>query len=204
MPRQSGLTPRDQRFLEQYLIDLNGTRAYRRAFPGCTYHTARNEAAKLLAKPCIVDEVAAARRDSERRTRVTADRALRAAGRMAFADPLELVNPDGSARPLWTIPEELRAAIVGVEVVERVIPGRDDVPPTVERKFKYKLADKGAALDKVFRYLGLAKELPPLDTLLASLPADLASAVRFALASPVPPGRGPADGDGDGRAPGRG
>ncbi len=48
------LTPKQQRFVDEYLVDLNGRRAYQAAFPGCKSElAARVEASKLLTNPNI-------------------------------------------------------------------------------------------------------------------------------------------------------
>lgn len=51
------LTPTEDRFVTEYLIDLNGTQAYMRASPGVKEPTARVQASRLLAKPNILGAV---------------------------------------------------------------------------------------------------------------------------------------------------
>jgi phage terminase small subunit len=198
VPRSEGLTPEQQRFVDEYLIDLNGTQAYRRAYPGVAYTTARTESSRLLANPNIRREVEAAKAARSERTQITADRVLEAVALVAFADPLDLTDADGRPRPLRQIPPELRAAIAGVKVrretVRRVTLG-DDSTETKSEVVEYKLNDRLGALEKLFRHLGLSQEIPPLDALLAALPEDLRPAVRAALGAAVsggddPPGAG--------------
>lgn len=58
MPRSASLSAREERFVWEYLVEPNATRAYLRAFATRghtpTYQTARANGAKLLAKarPC--------------------------------------------------------------------------------------------------------------------------------------------------------
>ena len=53
------LTPKQQRFVEEYLVDSNGTQAAIRA--GYSPKTANEQACDLLAKPSIAEAVAAGR-----------------------------------------------------------------------------------------------------------------------------------------------
>jgi hypothetical protein len=49
----------------------------------------------------------------------------------------------------------------------------------------YRLADKVAALERLSEFLGLEESIPPLDRVLAVLPADLADAIRGELDTAV-------------------
>jgi hypothetical protein len=69
------LTPRQQRFVEEYLIDLNATQAAIRA--GYSPRTARQTSAEIMAKPATQDAVAAAQRARSERTEITQDWVLR-------------------------------------------------------------------------------------------------------------------------------
>ena len=51
------LPPRYQIFCLEYVEHFNQTKAYQVAFPNCTYHTARVEACKVMAKPEIKNEI---------------------------------------------------------------------------------------------------------------------------------------------------
>jgi phage terminase small subunit len=68
------LTPRQSRFVEEYLIDLNGAAAARRA--GYSPHTANEQAARLLADVRVRRAVLSAQRTRSERTGITADDVL--------------------------------------------------------------------------------------------------------------------------------
>ncbi len=180
-------------FAGEYLVDLNGTRAYRVAFPAASYQSARVGAAKLLSKPNIAAEIAAARRAQQRRTRITADKALRELARVGFADILDLFADDGRLRPARQIPIETRRAIRAVKVTrERTTRrvtrnGKTRTTVTVhECVIEYKFASKLDALGKLAHYLGLSASIPPLDALLLALPPALADQIRLALTANLP------------------
>jgi len=186
------LTPSEQRFVDEYLIDQNATRAYRAAFPESTYHTARTEGSRLLAKPNIRREVKAGRDAVQKRSQVSADAVVREARRLAFADPLYLFEDDGETpRNIRSIPLETRRAIAAVKVrrerTERTTAGETTTRTTYD-VIEYKLWPKTAGLDKLFAHLGLTQSITPLEALLAALPEELAAEVREALAGSLPGG----------------
>ena len=85
-----GLTPRQGRFVVEYLVDLNTTRAAERA--GYSRHTAEKGAWKLLKNALVADEIARAIAAREARTAVTADVVLARLWAIATADAGELVQ----------------------------------------------------------------------------------------------------------------
>lgn len=85
-----GLEPRQQRFVDEYLIDLNATQAAIRA--GYSEKTARYIGHENLTKPHIQAAVSKAQQERAERTGITADRALREAWNVAIADARELVQ----------------------------------------------------------------------------------------------------------------
>lgn len=68
------LTPKQQRFVEEYLVDLNATQAAIRA--GYSARTANEQAARLLAKASISEAIAAAKAERSARVAVSADYVL--------------------------------------------------------------------------------------------------------------------------------
>src|SRR2546428_632551 len=80
--KRSAASPRQARFVEEYLKDLNGTQAAIRA--GYSAKTANEQAAQNLAKLSIQQAVAAAMAARSARTRVSQDRVLNELARMAF------------------------------------------------------------------------------------------------------------------------
>lgn len=74
MPETSlSLTPRQARFVAEYLVDLNATAAYKRAGYRGTGRTAENNASRLLGVAGVQEAIAAARQEQQQRTGLTAD-----------------------------------------------------------------------------------------------------------------------------------
>ena len=84
------LEPRQQRFVQEYLVDLNGTKAAIRA--GYSPRTATVQAYDLLTRPHIQAAVQAAQQQQQDRLQVDADRVVQEAWLIATADPRELVE----------------------------------------------------------------------------------------------------------------
>ena len=80
MPR---LTPKQARFVEEYLFDLNAAQAAIRA--GYRADNARSIGFENLTKPDIREAIEAAKRERSARTGVTADRVVQEIARVAFS-----------------------------------------------------------------------------------------------------------------------
>ena len=94
------LTPKQQRFVAEYLVDLNGTQAAIRA--GYSAKTAEQMAYQLLQKTSVKKAVSAGRKDQQDRTDITADRVLREAWNILTADARDLVHVKvGCCRHCW-------------------------------------------------------------------------------------------------------
>ena len=68
------LTPKQQRFVDEYLVDLNATQAAIRA--GYSEKTARTQAAHLLAKDNIQSAISTRQQDRAERTELTQDEVI--------------------------------------------------------------------------------------------------------------------------------
>jgi hypothetical protein len=69
------MTPRQRRFIDEYLLDLNASRAAIRA--GYSARTANEQAARLLAKASIAAAIQAAQQARSERLQITQDDVLR-------------------------------------------------------------------------------------------------------------------------------
>jgi hypothetical protein len=97
---QLGLTEKQQRFVAEYLVDLNATQAAIRA--GYSADTAGSIGHENLQKPEIVLAIAEARKAQQERTQITADRVVMELGLIAFADARELAEvKTGCCRHCW-------------------------------------------------------------------------------------------------------
>lgn len=151
------LTPKEQRFVEEYLLDLNGAQAAIRA--GYSAKGANSKAAQLLAKVSIAEAVAIAQTARSTRTQITADRVLQELARLGFSDARKLFRPDGSLKPAAEWDDETAAAVAGIDVVEMAggakIGGAEGIQHVPMYTKKLKLWDKNSALEKIAKHLGM-------------------------------------------------
>ena len=136
------MTAKQQRFCEEYLIDLNATRAAIRA--GYSPKSAKTNGPRLLENAGIRARVEAMMARLSRRTGVSAERVVRELARVAFAS-----MPDGvdkrtaTHRPDAT--EDDRAAIASVRVKNGDM--------FTEREVR--MCDKVRALELLGKHLGM-------------------------------------------------
>ncbi len=84
------MTPRQRRFVEEYLVDLNATQAAKRA--GYSPRSARQTGSELLRNPAVAAAIEKAQAKRAQRTRVSADRVVTELAKVAFGDPRRLVS----------------------------------------------------------------------------------------------------------------
>lgn len=78
------LTPKQRRFIDEYLIDLNATQAAIRA--GYSQKTADRIGPELLGKTCVQAAIQGAMSKRQKRTGITQDKVLEEIGKVAFHD----------------------------------------------------------------------------------------------------------------------
>jgi phage terminase small subunit len=84
------VSPKQQRFIDEYLVDLNATQAAIRA--GYSPRTAEKIGSENIRKPEIAAAIGAAQAERAQRTAITADRVLAETWALLTADPRELVE----------------------------------------------------------------------------------------------------------------
>lgn len=105
------LTPKQQRFVDEYLIDLNATQAAIRA--GYSAKTAQQTGSENLLKPVIADAVAKAQAERSERTEISQDYVIKtivetiercSQAKQVYDKSGELVmteTPDGELAPAY-------------------------------------------------------------------------------------------------------
>lgn len=149
------MTPKQARFVAEYLIDLNATQAAIRA--GYSPRTASEQGTRLLGKAQIAKAVADAQAKRLARLDLTADRVLQEIARIAFSDIRTWFTAEGKLRPIHELPTDVAAALGSVEV-RRERTRRDGEAVTEEDVVKLKAWDKPRALDMLAKHFGLVRE----------------------------------------------
>jgi phage terminase small subunit len=164
----AGLSPKRQRFVDEYLIDSNGTQAAIRA--GYSPKTANEQAARMLAEVSIQAAVTAGRAAIAERNAVSQDRIRQELAKVAFGDPAQLYDPDGNLRSIHEMTPEVRASLSGVETATERNGKGESAAVTHVRKVKR--WDKVRALELLGKDLGMFG-----DALIAQQLAELEKAV---------------------------
>lgn len=111
----ANLTPKQQRFVEEYLIDLNATQAAIRA--GYSEKTANEIGAENLAKPSIAKAIQDALKERSERVQIDADYVLKRLVEIDQMDVLDIMDDDGNVKPLRDWPKIWRQYISNIETI---------------------------------------------------------------------------------------
>lgn len=142
------LTPKQQRFVEEYLVDLNATQAAIRA--GYSSRSANRIATENLSKPVIREAIQRAKAERSQRTQITADRVLEEYARLAFSDPRDLFDDDGNLSQIKDLKEPIAAAIASMEVFTKI-----DETGKIANTTRVRLWNKNKSLSDLAKHLGL-------------------------------------------------
>lgn len=144
------LTPRQQLFVAEYLIDLNATQAAIRA--GYSKRTARSIGQENLTKPAVSAAVAAGQAKRFTSMELTAERVLEEYRRLAFVDARSFWDADGNVKPIKDWTPEQGSALAGFEALIKNAKAGDGITDTIH---KFKLWDKTRALEALAKHFGL-------------------------------------------------
>lgn len=158
------LTPKQAKFVEEYLIDLNATQAAIRA--GYSEKTAYSVGNENLSKPEIATALAEAMAERSKRTEITADMVLRELAKIGFADIRKAVvwranvtgmvqDDDGTER--LAVTNEVQV-IDSDRLDDETAAAVAEISQTAQGGLKIKFHDKKAALDSIGRHLGMFKD----------------------------------------------
>lgn len=141
------LTPKQARFVDEYMIDLNATQAAIRA--GYSAKSAKVTASRMLTNANVQAEIASRQSRLSNRASVTAERVIQEFARIAFTDRRSIVQWGAAGGVTFTPSSELtddQAACV--EEVSQTI---TDAGGTL----RVRMASKIDALDRLGKHLGL-------------------------------------------------
>ena len=150
--------PRHERFCQEYLIDLNATKAYQRVYKGVSANVAGAAAARLLGDVRVSARVAELQQDRAIRTGITADSVLEELAVLKNSNVRHfIVGEDGEIALAPGVPESAWRAVSGLKVKRRVIPQKQG-EAIHEIETDLKLWDKPKTLQLAGQHLGLYKE----------------------------------------------
>lgn len=152
------LTNKQQRFIDEYLIDLNATQAAIRA--GYSKKYARSAGAETYAKPDVKAAIAVKQEKLQNKTAITQEKILTELAKIGFANITDYLEyktalrvvgykDDGEPEYDWAMLVNAKdSTLVDGSPVQEVSISKDGT-------FKFKLYNKMEALEKLGRHLGL-------------------------------------------------
>lgn len=140
------MTEKQKRFADEYLIDLNATRAYRAAYPAVKRdEAAAVNASKMLRNTKVVDYISERMEERQKRTEITQDRVLQELAAIAFVDVTEIVSIKQNTvfiKNTDALTDAQKKAIAGIKTAK-------------DGSVEVKMNDKRAALELLGRHLGM-------------------------------------------------
>lgn len=140
------LTNKQQRFIEEYLIDLNATQAAIRA--GYSVKTAKDMGCENLAKPNIQEAIGKAIAWRSKRTGINQDRVVEELAKIGFVKLTDIVDTKGRIRD--TAKEEDLACIESIKYKV------SEAGESIEQEVR--IASKLKALELLGKHLGMWKD----------------------------------------------
>jgi phage terminase small subunit len=147
------MSPKQQKFITEYVVDLNATQAAIRA--GYAKRSANREGTRLLSNAVIAREIAARKQAQLDAAELSAARVLEELRRVAFADIRQFFNARGDLKPISQLSPAERASIATIEVVMKNATAGDG---KIDRVLKIKLWDKVRALEMAMKHFALLVE----------------------------------------------
>jgi phage terminase small subunit len=140
------LSEQRQRFVEEYLTDLNGTQAAIRA--GYSVKTAQEQSSRLLSNVMVQEAISKAMAARSKRTGVNQDRVVLELARIAFVNIEDVVDTD-TGKILPNATRDDLACVEGIKYKE----SDNQYGGSVEREVK--VASKLKALELLGKHLGM-------------------------------------------------
>jgi phage terminase small subunit len=149
-----GLTDKQRRFCNEYLIDWNATQAAIRA--GYSEKTAQMIGSENLSKPIIQAYIEIAKDKIEERLGLSKDKILKEHAKLAFSNIARLHDTWITRKEFETLPDDEKSCIA--EIVTQIRTeweGRGPNKTAYEVEYvKIKLYDKQKALDSISKIMG--------------------------------------------------
>jgi len=145
---EHGLTAQQESFAREVARGRLQSEAYRIAYPRSREwkpETVWSESSRMMSLHKVSARVKEMQQAAADEVVVDRNRLLREMLRLALADPRGLVDKDGGLKNLGELDDDMAAAVASVEVDK-------------DGRLKYRLWDKGAAQEKLAKFLGLYRE----------------------------------------------
>lgn len=176
-PKPKAFTRKQERFVAEYLVDLNATQAAIRA--GYSQHTAAFIGHENLTKPNIAALISARAATRLEKVDLTAERVLEEISLLARSNTQDLFNQRGNLIPIHKLTREQAACISSLEIIKKNAEAGDG---HIDIIHKVRLWDKLKALEMAAKHLRLLEpdaaprdDLPRLVIVVQSAPGQPAT-----------------------------
>ncbi len=143
----NGLTPKQEAFVNEYLIDLNATQSAIRA--GYSEKTADQQACRMLTNVKVAEAITKAQAARSAKTGIDAAWVLTRLTQEATADLADIIGDSGELRPISEWPLIWRQGLVtGVDVQENVVEG-----VKTGQTIKVKLSDRIKRIELIGKHV---------------------------------------------------
>ena len=147
------LTPKQERFVAEYLIDLNATQAAIRA--GYSKKTAKQMGTENLAKPVIAAAIAEGAGKHAEEAGLNAIDTLKQVVYLSSSDMRSFFDDGGNLKPIKDWTEAQGAQVASMEIIKKNAEAGDGHTDIVH---KFKLWDKPKSINMAMQNLGLLIE----------------------------------------------
>ncbi len=159
-PAAEALNEKQLRFCHEYIISLDGTKAYKEVYDTETSRSASNGASRLMQRPEIRAYIEELKLRRIQRTDVDADRVVAELARLGFSDIRNVMNWSEHTikwHPSDDISDEAAATISEISETIREVETEhnDDVQTTKTTTRRMKLHSKISALQKLSDHVGV-------------------------------------------------
>lgn len=159
------LTPKQRRFVEEYLVDLNATQAAIRA--GYSEGTAYSIGQENLKKPVVALAIQQAQQERSDRTQITQDMVLKELAKIGFSDIRKAIKwrsqlvteedqPDGGdVLVVKTIVSNTVELVSSEDLDDATAAAVSEISQNATGGIKLKMYDKKSALVDIGKHLGM-------------------------------------------------
>ena len=165
------MTDAQKRFADEYLIDLNATRAYKVAYSRCKKdETANVNGSKLLRNTKVQEYLSKKQKEIEKRTEITQDMVVQELAKIAFFNIKDIYSENGTLKQIKDIDNDAAKAIASVKTLQKAgsmkininMQGQDEEIPLEhieEQTIEFRTNDKVKALELLGRHLGMFNDI---------------------------------------------
>ncbi len=152
--RKGKPTPLQDHFCKEYVIDLNGARAYREVYK-CSDKAAESGASRTLRIAKVKARIRELRKGLEKKTGISAERVINEYAKVAFANVKSVLSKDNEILDISQLPDEIAAAVESIQSDIRHDSGDSE---GYTEKVKVKFHSKLGALSDLGKHLGIFKK----------------------------------------------